>query len=559
MNPLKGETPSLRLGTTGNKAQYVAVIMLKWFVLLVAAASSFAAVNIEENEDYWLRREADTLQRIANEQPINGRAKNVILFIGDGMGISTVTAARIYAGQKLNAKGGEEYQLNMEKLPWSAFSKTYCVNEQVSDSAPTATAMLTGVKTKDGIIGLGPSIIPDDYKSVNEKNRVPSILRIAKSMGKSAGVVTTTTLTHATPGSCYAYSPSRGWESDANLYGESRAAFHAGYPDIARQLLEFSQNYGLPQIDVALGGGREKFLPKHGGKEDPKGERLDNRNLTKEWQQRFKNAAYVSNRTALLSVDARKVDHLLGLFNKDQMEFSVDRDPEKEPSLVEMASKAIEILSKNPKGYFLMVEGGRIDHGHHSGNAYRALTECIELDEAVKYAVEHTDPRDTLIIVTADHSHTLTISGYAQRGNPILGLVKQPGAAGKPGTKYSEDKLGRPYTTLQYANGPGYTGRSTVKKKFDGKEQEVQVPESAKFYPHSPEKISAISKGRPRLTEEIVTDKNFLQESVVPLGGETHGGEDVPIFARGPQAFLFRGVREQNYIFQVMKYAMEKQ
>jgi alkaline phosphatase len=532
--------------------------MLKWFVLLIAAGgTALAAQNPEETEEYWLRREAETLRQIAAQQPIGGKAKNVILFVGDGMGVSTVTAARIFAGQKLNSKGGEEFQLNMEKLPWSAFSKTYSVNEQVSDSAPTATAMLTGVKTKDGIIGLGPSIVPDDYRSVNNKNRVPSILRIAKGLGKSAGVVTTTTLTHATPGSSYAYSPSRGWESDANVYSESRSAYRAGYPDIARQLIEFSLNTGLPQIDVALGGGRDKFLPKRTDKDEAKGERLDNRDLTREWRQRFENAAYASNRTELMAIDARKVDHLLGLFNKDQMEYSVDRDPKKEPSLVEMTAKALEILKKNPKGFFLLVEGGRIDHGHHAGNAYRALTECIEMDEAVKHAVENTDARDTLIIVTADHSHTLTISGYAQRGNPILGLVKQPGAAGRSSTRNSMDKTGRPYTTLQYANGPGYTGRSTVKKKFDGKEHEVEVPESAKFFTHSPEKMSGITRGRPRLTQETVLDKNYLQESVVPLAGETHGGEDVPIFARGPQAHLFRGVREQNYIFQVMKYAME--
>jgi alkaline phosphatase len=86
----------------------------------------------------------------------------------------------------------------------------------------------------------------------------------------------------------------------------------------------------------------------------------------------------------------------------------------------------------------------------------------------------------------------------------------------------------------------------------------VEVPEGPKFFPHSPEKMSGVARGRPRLTDEIVTDKNYLHEAAIPLGGETHGGEDVPVFARGPQAHLFRGVREQNYIFHVMKYAMEK-
>ena len=532
--------------------------MLKWILtvgLALAQVPVQSATNIEETEEYWLEREAETLRRISEIHPITNRAKNIILFIGDGMGVSTVTAARIMAGQKVNPKGGEEYQLAMEKLPWSALSKTYSVNQQTSDSAPTATAILSGVKTKDGIIGLGPSVVPDDYLSVNAQNRVPSILHVAKNLGKAAGVVTTTTLTHATPASTYAYAPSRSWESDANIYSESRAAYRAGYPDIARQLIEFSENNNLPPIDVALGGGWNKFLPKRAGKDQPTGERLDNRDLTKEWTQRFENAQYITNRKELLAVNSSEIDHLLGIFNKDQMEYSVDRDTNKEPSLVEMTAKAMEILNKNSKGYFLMVEGGRIDHGHHAGNAYRALTECIEMDEAIQYVVEHTDPRETLIIVTADHSHTLTLSGYAQRGNPILGLVKQPGSGGKISDKISEDKLRRPYTSLQYANGPGYTGRSTVKRKFDGHEHEVTVPEGPKFFTHSPEKMFGITTGRPRLTQEIVTHEDYLQEAPVALSSETHGGEDVPIFARGPQAHLFRGVREQNYIFQVMKHA----
>jgi alkaline phosphatase len=534
--------------------------MLNWFtilLLLLAPLSLRAAGNIEESEEYWLNREDETLRQLLTQQPVTGPAKNVIVFIGDGMGVATVTAARIMAGQNLKLKGGgEEHQLAMDKLPWSALSKTYSVNQQTSDSAPTATAILSGVKTKDGVIGLGPSVVPDNHSSVNDRNRVPSILHLAKRVGKAAGIVTTTTLTHATPASTYAYSPSRSWESDANIFSESRAAFHAGYPDIARQLIEFSLTHNLPQIDVALGGGWNKFLPKRAGKDEPTGDRLDNRDLTREWTQRFKNAKYVNNRSDLLALNAGEVDHLLGMFNKDQMSYSADRDTNKEPSLVEMTAKAMEVLQRNPNGYFLMVEGGRIDHAHHGGNAYRALTETIEFDDAIAYAVQNTDPNDTLIIVTADHSHTLTLSGYAQRGNPILGLVKQPGSAGKLSNSISEDKLKRPYTALHYANGPGYTGRSTVKKTFDGHEHEVEVPEGPKFFPHSPEKIFPIASGRPRLTQEMVTDKNYLQEASCPLGSETHGGEDVPIFARGPQAHLFRGVREQNYIFQVMKHAL---
>jgi alkaline phosphatase len=183
------------------------------------------------------------------------------------------------------------------------------------------------------------------------------------------------------------------------------------------------------------------------------------------------------------------------------------------------------MLQKNPKGFFLMVEGGRIDHAHHAGNAKRALLDTIEMARAVKKAYEMTDPEDTLIIVTADHSHTFTIAGYPHRGNNILGLVAGvPEIDGDPVT-LDKDKLGLPYTTLGYANGPGW--RDAI----------------------------ATGQKRPDLTGVDTTALNFLQEATVPLSSETHAGEDVPVFASGPMAHLVRGSMEQNWIFHVMREA----
>lgn len=519
---------------------------------VLAVGAGLAAADREGSNDYWLSREAQTLKSVRAEQPINGRAKNVILFLGDGMGISTVTAARILAGQKINPAGGEEFQLNMEKLPYAAFSKTYSVNQQTSDSAPTMTAIVTGVKTKDKILGVGPSVIPDDYRSVTPENKLTNnILHIAKRLGKAAGIVTTTRITHATPAALYAHTPDRDWEDSADLDKASEEAFDADFPDIARQLIEFPVRNHLPQIDVVLGGGRSKFIPVQAYRRPglARGTRIDGRNLVEEWKTNFTNAAYVTTRNELMALDLSRVDHLLGMFNNDMMNYSVDREAKPEPALVDMTAKALELLKKNDKGFFLMVEGGRIDHGHHAGNAYRALTETLEFDRAIGYAVTNTDPKDTLIIVTADHSHTFTLGGYAQRGNPILGLVKVPEKDGTPGKTPALDLLDKPYTSLAYANGPGYTGES-IDQDYRRRR------EGPKKYPHSPKDYEGIDDGRPTLTEETVTAKNYLQESSVPLGGETHGGEDVPIFARGPQAHLLRGVREENYIFQVMKYAL---
>lgn len=490
-----------------------------------------------ESPEHWFQSGQDAVKAAKRLNADEGHAKNVILFVGDGMGISTVTAARILEGQMKGGKG-EENSLSFEKLPYVALSKTYSVNQQTSDSAPTMSAMVTGVKTKDGLLSVNEYVTRGDYTTV-AGNKLTTILEIAEQLGMSTGVVTTTRLTHATPAACYAHTADRDWEGDFNLPADAKAA---GFPDIARQLIEFSYGDGL---EVALGGGRGYFLPTTSA--DPEdagktGSRKDGRNLADEWLAKYKNSAYAWKKSQFDAIDPAKTDHLLGLFERSHMEYEHDRanDTGGEPSLSEMTSKAIDVLSKNKKGFFLMVEGGRIDHAHHAGNAYRALTDTIAMSDAVKTALEKTDAGDTLIIVTADHSHVFTIAGYPKRGNPILGKVMEPGDA-----DYSKDLLGLPYTTLSYANGPGYTGKSNKQS------------EGPRTFPHEPSSYSGISSGRPDLTSIDTTAPSYLQEAAVPLGSETHAGEDVAIFAGGPKAHLFHGVQEQNVIFHVMAEALD--
>jgi alkaline phosphatase len=341
------------------------------------------------------------------------------------MGITTLTAARILEGQ-LRGESGEENRLSFEEFPYSAFSKTYSVNQQTADSAPTMSAIITGVKTDEGVLSVDQSVVRGDYRTVRG-NETISLLSLAEQRGLATGVVTTARLTHATPGACYAHSPDRDWESDLDIMNRSREAFDAKFPDIARQLIEYPHGDGL---EVAMGGARTKFLPK--SLTDPeypnrKGERQDERNLTDEWVKKYRNGAFVWNKEQFEQIDPRKTRHLLGLFEPSHLQHEFDRNRDKagEPSLSEMTAKAIDIVSQNKKGYFLMVEGGRIDHAHHNGNAFRALTDTIELSNAVRTALSKVDLRETLIIVTADHSHTLTIAGYPVRGNNILGLVRE--------------------------------------------------------------------------------------------------------------------------------------
>ncbi len=454
----------------------------------------------------------------------NRRAKNVILFVGDGMGVSTVTAARILEGQ-LAGKTGEENRLFFEKLPYLGLSKTYSWDQQTSDSAPTMTAMVTGYKTRDGMLSVNHTTARGECnQNVVKAKSLTTMLEQAAAAGKSTGVVSTARITHATPAATYAHTSVRDWEADSNL------PVGCEVKDIARQLIEVNSDVKR-SLKVVLGGGRSNFLPNSAF--DPentssKGVRKDGRNLTQEWvtsrNQFGDGSKFVFDKAGFDAASPNNTKYLLGLFERSHMEYEADRiatGAPKEPSLTEMTEKSIKMLDKNKSGFFLHVEGGRIDHAHHAGNAKRALLETIEFAKAVKKAYEMTDPNETLILVTADHSHVFTIAGYPHRGNNILGLSKDvPDVDGQAPVE-AKDSNGLPYTTLAYANGPGYRD------------------------------------SRPVLTEAQTSDLNFLQEAAVPMGSETHAGEEVAIYASGPSAHLVKGTMEQNWIYYVMKEAFD--
>ncbi len=452
-------------------------------------------------------------------------AKNVILFVGDGMGVSTVTAARIFDGQR---KGllGEENSLSFEQFPFLALSKTYSANQQTPDSAPTMSAMMTGVKTNGGVIGVDESInFGEESWQKIVRGTVPNLIELAEQAGLSTGIVTTSRLTHATPAACFAHTSNRNCESDADVPTSSDV------PDIASQFVDFSYGDG---IDVALGGGLSAFIPTGGSKlVAGKGKRDDGRDLIEDWARRFPDGSVVFSREELLSLPGRDVRKVFGIFSESHMPYRTDFNSEQMtvPTLPEMTRAAIETLSKNERGFFLHVESARIDHGHHANNAYRALAEVVELSRAVDVALDMVDLKETLIIVTADHSHVFTISGYPKRGNPILGKVIEPG--------HNSPKLdadGRPYTTLGYVNGPG---------------MHVLDPGGDMVYDE------LINAGRENLDVVDTESPTYHQETLIPLSAETHGGEDVAIYATGPSAYLFRGVKEQNYVFEVMAYALK--
>ena len=472
-------------------------------------------------ENKWIADGQATLKARKAVRPNKRRAKNVILFIADGMDPTTITAARIYDGQS-RGEQGEENLLSFERFPYLAMSKTYNTNAQTPDSAGTMTAMITGVKTKAGVISLNDNVETNNCASATKAGAL-TIAELAEMAGMATGIISTARLTHATPAAVYAHAANRDWEADTNL---SQEAITNGCKDIARQLIEFEYGDG---IDLAMAGGRRNFLPETFADPEDEGKngiRKDGRNLVEEWLSKSPAHSYVWNSEGFNAIDPESSPRVLGLFERSHMQYELDRtsagEPT-EPSLSEMTAKAIEILSKDKDGYFLMVEAGRVDHAHHGGNARRALHDAQMFSQAIAKAREMTNDRDTLIIATADHGHTLSIQGYPKKGNDILGVVRSPYELfnNEEGVALAQDK--KPYTTLAYANGPGY--------KNSGAE-------------------------RPAPTDETTADHDYQQSAAIPLGSETHGGQDVTIYANGPRSYLFGGTVEQSYIFHVMENAL---
>jgi alkaline phosphatase len=436
--------------------------------------------------------------------------KNVIFFLGDGMGMTTQTAARIY-------KVGEDGELTMDTLPETAFVKTYSNNAQVTDSAPSMAAYMTGVKMNNEVISMTPEtsafdvVTGKDYLNGTDSTcpasgngkAVTTLLEIAKAAGMGTGAVTTTRVTHATPATTYSHVCHRD--------GENTIAAQAvpGGP-------EFNTSLG-DGLDVLMGGGRQFFLPTSAG-----GKRTDGRDLTAEFKAKGYN--YVKNKTEFDA--AATTGKLVGLFTSSHMSYDIDRDPAVEPSLAEMTVKAIDILSKNQKGFFLMVEGGRIDHALHETTAQKALQDTVAFDEAIKTAIDKmkvNDPdlKNTLIVVTADHDHTLVLNGYAARtgkttsSNPgVLGLLKN-----FVNNAFSLDSGGNPFTIIGFGNGENRPATRTA------------------------------------LTDAQVADKTYHQEAVVPMaaGSETHGGTDVFLGAIGLGAENFTGIITNTDVFGLIR------
>jgi alkaline phosphatase len=264
-------------------------------------------------------------------------------------------------------------------------------------------------------------------------HQASSLLAWAQAAGRATGLVTTDrcrvvagsgalpcSLTGASPAGVFAHSANRDWENDtagalSSLLDLRPQVTPPECEDIASQLVTGRVGRGLR---VVLGGGAGHFRS-----------RRDGRDLAAEWLagRGAEEAVFVGTGEELAAVNNSNTDFLLGLFAEDEMDYALGRaEGSEQPSLAEMTAKAIEVLEQHEEGFVLFVEGALVDKAHHKGMARRALAEVLELEAAVEAALERTDPAETLTIVTADHSHGFTISGYPDRGEAGVAQALSP-------------------------------------------------------------------------------------------------------------------------------------
>ncbi|MDR1612509.1 MAG: alkaline phosphatase, partial [Planctomycetota bacterium] len=446
------------------------------------------------------------------------RAKNVILFIGDGMSLPVRDMARILSKGIVEGKYND--LLEMEKLAATALVTTSGYDSLVTDSANSASAYATGHKSVVNAMGVYES----SAKNHLDHPKVENLAEIAiRTRGMSIGLVTTSNITDATPAAMVAHTRRR---AEQNF--------------IAQDLLDPAHT-----PDVILGGGSWHFIPK----DTPGSKRADNRNLVEEFKAR--GFTFAGSRSEMNAAGSGK---LLGLFNLDNMNVYLDREVLKnpkvigsftdQPTLVEMTEKAIGILGKNPNGFFLMVEGACVDKQLHTMDWQRSVYDAIELDQAVgvgrRFAARNDD---TLILVTADHSHGASITGtYHERdgkkgrhavrtyANSIFPTFVDEDGDGFPDNPDAEVTL-----AVQYASHPDYNADYRLKP----------IPT-----------VPAIKDG-----DKVVANPQTAGEATVgnlPYSEtqEVHSADSVPLNAGGPGEEYFRGVMDNTEVFYGMVRAL---
>lgn len=441
-------------------------------------------------------------------------AKNVILFVGDGMSLQAREIARILS--KGITEGKYNDLLNMEKLDNMAIITTSGYDSIVTDSANSASAYATGHKSVVNAMGVYENCTKDPL----DDPKVENIIELAKrTRGMATGIVSTANITDATP---------------AAMLTHTRRRSEQNY--IATDMLNDKH-----RPDVIMGGGSRHFLPMS----TPGSKRKDNVDVIKS----FEDLGYTFSGTKTeLENTPKSEDKILGLYQLDNMNVYIDREVTKNPSvlksfndqpgLVEMTEKAIDTLSKNPNGFFLMVEGACIDKQLHVLYWQRAAYDNIEMDKAIgaaeKFAAKNND---TLIVVVADHAHGASITGTYH---------ELDGKTGREGVRCYQDAK---WPTFQDADGDGYPDNPdpsiTLAVQF------ANHPDYNENYRFKdvPTVPSIMGKDGKAIANPQI--KGELLRGNIPTSDdqEVHSADDIILNAGGPGSEYFKGVMDNTEVF----------
>ena len=448
------------------------------------------------------------------------KAKNIIFLLADGLSVAHRTGARIMS--KGMTEGKANGRLAMDDLDHMAFVGTSATDAVATDSANTMSAYMTGHKTAVNALGVYADRTPASLDDPRVETIAEAVRRMTK---KSIGVVSTAEIEDATPAAVVSHTRKRGDKAD--IVG----MFYDVKPE------------------VVLGGGSAYFL----GKDVPGSKRKDD----KDYIALFRDAGYAlaTDKTELEAAAKTNTGKILGLFHTGNMDVTLDRDFLKkgtvdkfpnQPGLKDMAKVALDELSKNPEGFFLMIEGASVDKMSHPMDWDRAFYETIEFDQVVGMAREFakTHP-DTLIVVTGDHTHGISIVGTFDDNKPGDSREKV-GVYADAGFPNYEDKNGDGFPDkidvsrrlMAFgANHPDYY--ETFRPKLDG--PFVPTIENEKGeYVANPE-----YKDVPGAV---------LFEGNLPRNAETavHAVDDVVLQSTGPGAEEFKGYMEESDIYKVL-------
>ncbi|MBN9431770.1 MAG: alkaline phosphatase [Bosea sp.] len=453
--------------------------------------------------------------------PAAAKAKNVIFLLGDGLSMAHRTGARLMS--KGMHEGKADGRLNLDDVDLRAFVGTSATDAVATDSANTMSAYMTGHKTAVNALGVYADRTPDSLDDPRVETIAEALRRTGK---KSVGIVSTAEIEDATPAALVSHTRRR-----------------ADKAEIVGMIYDVKP-------EIVLGGGSAYFL----SKERPGSKRKDD----KDYIQLFKDAGYTlaTDKNELAAASGTNTGKILGLFHPGNMDTLLDREFLKkgtvaefpnQPGLVEMTSAALEQLAKNPDGFFLMVEGASIDKMSHPMDWERAMVETIEFDKAIGVAREfQKNNPDTLIVVTGDHTHGVSIIGTIDDNKPGPEMREKVGVYDKAGFPNYEDKNGDGYPdsvdvsrrlAIFANNFPDYY--ETFRPKLDGP-----------FVP------AVQNEKKEYVANEAYKDVPgaVLRIGNLPKSSDTavHAVDDVVLQADGPGAEGFHGYMEQSDIYRVL-------